>query len=181
MTAFQQGYQDALAGRQTNQFALRAVDRDEYLTGYRQGTHECSLEQEQKTRTMAEQYVTYGNIYGLSEEGRGLEIGQATVGIEIPENDDRTPRTDIILHVDAGSYLRHYDEQEGDHEDLANMIRHDAIKAISEMDLRIFVADLVVDRGTHDVITSIVLKDRYEEIENGEEHEAAIEEVAETE
>lgn len=156
MTAFQQGYQDALAGRKANQFALRATDQEEYCTGYRQGTHKIDLEQ-------------------------GIKIGQATVEIEIPEKDNRIPRTDIILHVDAGSYLRHYDEQEGDIKDLAVLLKHDALKAIAEMDLQLFAADLVIDRGSHDVITSIVLKDRYEEIENGEENESGIEEVAEAE
>lgn len=88
------------------------------------------------------------------------------------------PRAEIILRVDAASYLRHYEEQDGEIADLANMIKHDAIKAVADMDLSHFAADLVIDRGKNDVITSVDIKDGYEDL--NEDDEPEIEEVAQT-
>lgn len=44
MTAYQQGYEDALAGKPVNKWAMKASGRDAYRLGYQQGTRERGQE-----------------------------------------------------------------------------------------------------------------------------------------
>jgi len=91
-------------------------------------------------------------------------------------------RVEIILTVDVPSYLRHFDEQEGENAILTTILKHDAIRAVAELDFTDFARDIVTDRGIHDVVICTEIKDRYEEVLGGYEdgeNKAGNEEVEE--
>ena len=147
-------------------------------TAYRQG-YEDALAGYSARPAMAPATKTIAYLAGYRQARRDPKMIQHEISIPIPGDEWHTPRTEIILYVDAASYLRRYDKMEVGIADLATMLKHDAIRAVSEMDFRFFAADLVQDRGKSDIITTTELKDRYEEIEDEEESESAPLEEAE--